>query len=140
MINWNTIKYFTRKEFDDPNHPGSGDLIDGILLMMLDRLRRLTRWPKHPHASVGGCVDIDGSWDHADDSFHLKRMGCMACDFHFESDAPLREQYNYVCRMGFSGIGTYYDWHNIGFHVDRRPIERTQHWTRIDGIYTYLLK
>ena len=144
-ISWKHVRHFERHEFDDPAYPGSGDLIDGQLLMMLDDMREDTGWPVIPHAVAGGCVDVDGRHGHADDSYHLKRMGCMAVDFHFAAQVSSREQFYRVRLQGFTGIGIYYDWHwsgrllSIGFHVDIRPRARTQIWKRVAGDYFYLL-
>jgi uncharacterized protein YcbK (DUF882 family) len=107
--------------------------------MTLDKLRDTIGCPIIVHNSNGGAVDVDGSWGHAKRSLHLKEMGCKAVDFHFVTDTTLREQYNWVCRMGFGGVGVYPEWNNPGFHVDIRPVEVTQHWTRIRGKYFYLL-
>ncbi len=138
-INWSYVRHFKRYEFDDPLYPGSGDLIDGQLLYMLDRLREDTGWPIHPHWEVGGCVDVDGSHGHAKHSYHLKKMGCKAVDFHFDTTASFREQYYAVSKAGFTGIGVYPNWEHPGFHVDTRPKEKTQRWVRRNGIYIYLL-
>ena len=152
MINWKHVRHFNRKEFDDPKHPGSGDLIDGHLVLLLDKMREETKYAIITHASVGGCVDVDGSHGHSSSSYHLKFKGCKAVDFHFaecKSFEPLslnqRLQYEIVERYRFSGIGIYYDWHwggkllPIGFHVDLRPIDKLQRWVRRGKDYIYLL-
>jgi len=144
-IVWKRVRHFQSIEFNDPNHPGSGIWINGILLMRLDVLRHDTNWPIIPHAAVGGCVDMEGTHEHSTNSYHLKSNGCKACDFHFITDASPRRQYYEVSRMGFGGLGAYYDWNwkgrklLIGFHVDVRPSDKTQRWKRIDGQYIYLL-
>ena len=140
MIHWHHVRYFDVREFDDPLHPGSGELIDGKLLLLLDKIRHETKWPIVPHWQVGGCVDVDGAHGHSDNSFHLERNGCRAVDFHFGTDTPIRYQYNILCQYGFGGIGVYYDWYNTGFHVDTRDKKRTQRWKRINGNYIYLLE
>jgi len=146
MIEWKHVRHFQRWEFDDPNYPESGNLIDPTLLFMLDKLRHETDWPLVPHGAVGGCVDVDGSHGHAQHSYHLAINGAQACDFHFSTSEDPRKQYVQVARMGFSGIGVYYDWHwagkllQIGFHVDLRPMAQAQRWKRVNGRYFYLLK
>jgi len=139
-VNFDHVPHFTEPEFDDPNFPGSGRNINGELLHQFVKMRIETGWPIIPHGSVGGVVDMEGRHGHAENSLHLARNGCSAIDFHFVTDKSLREQYNWVCRYGFSGIGIYPQWRNPGFHVDWRPVHMTQHWTRIDGQYFYLLK
>jgi len=146
-INWDTIPggVFKCKEFDDPNFPGSGNIIDPVLLEMMIRLRLHTGWPIITMAKVGGAVDVDSGWGHAINSYHLKKMGCKALDWFFLTEAPECEQYHAVSQIGFGGIGIYRDWHwagkflPIGFHTDIRPVEITQRWKRINGEYVYLL-
>jgi len=96
------------------------------------------------HWAVGGAVDVDGAHGHAARSYHLKAMGCKAVDFHFMTGAPVRLQYYEVARVGFPGLGFYPDWtwngnSTPGWHVDIRPKDRTQRWTRKGGEYIYLL-
>ena len=142
---WSHIDYFEEWEFADPNYPGSGNLIDGTLLIMFEKMRRDLGCPIIPHGTVGGCVDVDGSHGHSDNSYHRKNKGCKAADFHIETDMSPREQFYCVSAYGFPGLGVYYDWHwagkllAIGFHGDLRPRNRTQRWTRRNGMYFYLL-
>ena len=70
-IDWGNFKYFESYEFDDPLHEGSGDKISLELLQKLSTLREITGWPIVPHWQVGGCVDVDGSHGHSDNSYHL---------------------------------------------------------------------
>ena len=143
---WKKVKYFDPEQFDDPNYPESGKNINGILLFQLEKLRKETKWPIITHAIVGGCVDVDGSHGHSNASLHLISNGARACDFHFKTDADPRLQYREIERIGFGGIGIYYNWRwggkllPIGFHVDVRPLERYQRWVcRKKGEYLYLL-
>ncbi len=146
MIHWQRVKYFKSYEFDDPNYPGSGELIDGVLLLQLHKLREHTGWPIITHWQVGGCIDVDGVHGHSKNSMHLKKNGCRAVDFHFDTNESIRLQAYEVLKAGFSGIGFYFDWKwdgsllPIGFHVDVRDKKRTQIWTRKEGKYIYLLK
>jgi len=145
MINWELVPNFERHEFDDPDHPGSGDLINPVFLVSVVELRKHTGWPMILHWQVGGCVDVNGTHGHADGSYHLRKMGCKAIDFHFDCNASPRLQYYFVSKHGFPGLGVYYDWNwgkplKIGFHIDHRPKDLTQRWKRENGAYTYFLK
>jgi hypothetical protein len=143
-IDWDKYRYFDRYEFDDPDHPGSGDYITEDIVRYLNYLRTKTRWPIKTHWEVGGCIDVNGTHGHSSNSYHLKKNG-GAADFHFKTNESPRKQFWEVMNSGFTGVGAYYDWHwdgqllVIGFHVDPRPIEKTQLWRRDNGKYTYLL-
>ena len=148
MIEWSDIKWFTPDEFADPDFSGSGELIDMILALNLDYLRGMAGVPIKIQNKVGGAVDMEGRHGHSDNSYHLFKNGCKAADFYFteldfitpcKSILP-RAQYKLVERQGFGGIGVYYDWGiPVGFHVDLRPLEKFQRWTRRNGEYFYLL-
>ena len=146
MIEWDKIPQFCREEFDDPNYPGSGDMMNVGFFNKILAMRLASGWPLYPHGIVGGAVDVDGTHGHAKSSFHLLKMGCKALDFHFNTNASTREQYQMVRQFNFNGIGVYYDWHwfgeklRIGFHIDDRPRGRIQRWTRRDDEYFYLLR
>lgn len=145
MPKYNSIKHFNLYEFDDPEYPGSGQLIDRNLVIMLDELRSKTEWPIVTHWLVGGCVDVDGTHGHSKNSYHLKAQGFSAVDFHFKTKTPSRLQYYEVSLMGFGGIGVYFDWMwdnkklPIGFHVDMRSLARCQRWKRVNDETSYLL-
>lgn len=141
MFDWKNIEYFVMSEFADPLYPGSGEGIDSALVYKLDKMRHKADCPIIIHAKVGGAVDVFGNHGHAPNSFHLKRNGCRAADFHFKTDASPRTQYFWVEQMGFPAFGLYYDWKwnykllPIGFHVDLRPMSRLERWVRRDGKY-----
>lgn len=138
---WKHVLYFEPWEFDDPNHPGSGKYIDAKLVLLLDKLRITINAPVNTNYQVGGCVDMDGRWGHADDSYHLYGKGCRASDIWIDtSTKTFREQCNIVCQCGFGGVGVYTWWKRPGFHIDVRPIVLTQHWLSPEkGKYIYLL-
>lgn len=145
--NWAIIRHFKSYEFQDPDEPDSGLLADHVLVTILDEVRDRTGWPVRTHWEVGGAVDVHGTHAHSRNSYHLKKNGCKALDFHFETTADTREQFRQVERAGFTGIGIYYHWKwnnsllPIAFHVDFRPVDRYQRWVeRKKGQRRYLLK
>ncbi len=146
-IHWNQIKHFKVREFDDNLHLGSGKEINMILVLNLDYVweRVFTITGKRPKIIITQGVDLKGEHGHSKNSYHLKEKDCKAADFIIITDLDPRLQYKLVERQGFGGIGIYYDWRrhgrsvSIGFHVDCRPDDRLQRWTRRDGEYFYLL-
>ena len=140
LQSWKQIKYFKPWEFDDPTIPDSGQYINALLVMLLDKLRFIINRPIITHWPHGGCVDVHGTHGHATSSLHRLDQGARACDFHIKTTMGLREQYNYVCRAGFGGVGIYTHWNRPGFHVDTRLISLTQHWVcKRPGQYEYFL-
>jgi len=136
---WRQVIYFDSAEFDDPLFVGSGIHADGLLVLLLDKLRITMNCPIITHSKAGGCVDMQGSHGHSPVSYHLYSNGCRAADFHIRTHMTLREQYNHVCRAGFGGVGVYPWWGNPGFHVDVRPLSLTNHWySPKKGVYEVL--
>lgn len=146
-IDWSRINNFTPEEFDDPAHPGSWEHMLPETVYLLDVIRDMTDWPIITHNKYGirGCVCVDPT-GHSSRSRHYANHpeGCSAVDFHFDVEAPSRDQAMIVLQSGFKGVGVYYDWMwdnealSIGFHVDFR--DRPQIWRREDGVYIYLLE
>lgn len=140
------IKYFMRWQFDDPRtcYIGSGWLINPELVYMLDELIERTGWNIIPHHSVGGCVVLDEKMNDKRfclDKHHLQSHKHCAVDFHFETNAPPREQFWEVYSVGFTGIGIFtnlaigtynrdeFDILPVAFHVDLRSPSEAQIWT-----------
>ena len=142
-FDWKHVRHFTPEQFDDPLYPGSGINISGVLILELEQTVEWTGYEIVPHWEVGGCVDMKGEHGHGTSSYHCK---FEAIDFHFKTDDPTRVQYHKLVKRGFTGMGVYYDWKwdgvplPIGFHVDIRPVKKTQLWKRINGKYIYFLK
>lgn len=146
-IDWTEIDYFNPEDFDDPDAPGSWELMDPLSIILLNKLRQRTGWPivTHNRFGVRGCVCVSPA-GHSENSLHYAKNpdGCSAIDFHFACVADQRAQALSVLKSGFHGIGVYYGWSwarkhlPIGFHVDLR--KRPQVWKRTDGRYLYLLK
>ena len=142
LQSWKSVLYFKPWEFDDPSIPDSGQHINALLVMLLDKLRMIIDTPIITHWQAGGCVDMNGTHGHAPNSYHRYDQGARACDFHIKTNTMnVREQFNYIAQAGFSGVGIYlYSAHQVWFHVDTRPRNKTQYWTcKRPGQYDYLL-
>lgn len=147
MITWDSIRHFRAREFEDSLHPGTGDMINMLLVLNLDYLweRVYTISGARPAIIITQAVDLYGEHGHAGNSYHLAEQGCKAADFLILTMLDPRTQYRLVERQGFGGIGIYYDWRYkgkpvpIGFHADLRPQDQVQRWKRIHGEYFYLL-
>ena len=143
-LQWKHVRYFKQYEFDDPKYPGSGQYINGILLICLDKLRHDTGWAIMPNWKVGGCVDMKGDHGHSKDSYHLYSKGCKATDFYFADpvsykpiNVPIIEQFSKLIQSGlFDGVGVYPDWLTPGFHVDVGRVEPL-YWVRKNDKYYY---
>ena len=121
------------------------DEVNEALGLNLDEKQLVRAQAKY---EAGGCrweALIDGRYGHAPNSFHLKWNGAKAGDFHFKTEEDPRQQYLWVERMAWPAFGVYYDWKwggeplSIGFHVDMRPYDRLQRWTRRNGKYALWL-
>lgn len=110
-LDWSTIKYFKRDEFDSPDLPGSGDNMNEDFIKKLDEARREAGIPfiinsgfrtTQHNNKVGG----------EKNSSHL--MG-LACDIKVKNNRDRRIIINALIRVGLNkriGIGSTF------IHVD----------------------
>ena len=136
MYTFSMIGHFAPKEFNDKFFPGSWKHMDEQTVFKIEETREVSGWPIVIHAAV--CYE--GTCGHSANSYHLRKNGCRAVDFHFKTAASLREQYLVLEELAWNGIGVYPHWNYPGFHVDMRPEHRVQRWTRDKyNKYHYLL-
>jgi hypothetical protein len=144
-IDWSKVKHFEREEFDHP------DKIEPVLIYLLDKLRDRVGAPCIVHC--------DYRREDAGKSYHAWKMGtdkngepiykCLAIDFHFKNLGKPGQLlrgfeimdiiYNLEPIEGkrFNGIGYYFDWNNVGFHVDIRPQDKKAMWVHDKHGYHY---
>lgn len=141
---WEKIKYFTPKEIEDSDHPGSWKYMAKDTLFLLDKLRAEVNAPiiVHNNTKIKGAVAVNAK-GHALTSRHYPKAPARpfppisdAIDWHFKTDLSPRLQAMAVLQSGFTGIGIYYYWHwnnqplSIGFHTDLRA--KPQIWTEYE--------
>jgi hypothetical protein len=125
---WATIKYFKPEEF--------GPLwrnMDYRAIRMIDQVRDILKKPITIHAAF----ETEG---HVSGSLHGV-IPCTAIDGHIK-DMHLMDQYLFLERFPYTGIGLYPHWNSPGWHVDLRltsetcveqaPIE-TKDWRKHKG-------
>jgi len=104
------MKYFIHKEFDSPDKPGSGNIMDECFLEMLDNARELYGKPmrvnsgyrtKKYNAKIGGVKN----------SSHM--LG-LAADISCKSSGDRFDMLNAFMQAGFKRIGVA----NSFIHVD----------------------
>jgi len=117
---WDTLKHFSKDEAW-----GKPQKMNGLLLLLLDKIRELTGWPIIVHCGTQG--------RHVKKSQHY--LG-NAVDFHFKTDVPLKEQVLKLLEIlkvlqvdERVGLGVY-KW---GFHLDVRGTKAR--WGRIGKDY-----
>jgi len=95
------MRYFKIEEFDSPDKPGSGELMDKGILTMLDELRSNCGFPlkinsgvrtEARNESVGGSIN----------SSHLKGL---AADIHCTESAKRFKIIDEALKLGFNRIG-----------------------------------
>jgi len=95
------VKYFTHKEFDSPDKPGSGSIMDECFLEMLDNARELYSKPmrvnsgyrtKEYNTKIGGVKN----------SSHI--LG-LAADISCKSSSDRFAMLNAFIQAGFKRIG-----------------------------------
>lgn len=113
MINWKKTKFFRRHEFDSPDAPGSGEIMDEELVKRLDLMRMFYGQPIHISSGVRTKAR-NKKLGGVDDSEHLTGHA---------ADIPVkdsRERYKLLTMayiVGFRRIGTY----NKHLHVGNDP-------------------
>ncbi len=130
---WHKLQYFEKNE-----NWGDPDKMSGLLLLLLDNIRRYYVRPFLIHCGY----DESG---HSTNSQHY--LG-NAVDFHIESGESFSTQIDKVVRIldwfqvsDRVGFGIYLDWNNPGFHLDVRGTKAR--WGRIGNKYLdfdYVLK
>ena len=137
-IDWNKVNGFSSWEFDDPDFPGSGEEFSPVTLEKLVHLRRLSGSKIIVHRSVGGGVDVRGTWGHSPRSLHRLDQGARAADVHILTKSPPMLQLYWILSCGFGGVGWYPWWKHPGWHLDSRPGESFRLWvSRRKGRYEY---
>ncbi len=95
------MRYFKLEEFDSPDKPGSGELMDQSLLTMLDELRGNCGFPLKINSGVRTETRneaVGGS----PNSSHLKGL---AVDIHCTESAKRFQIIAAALRLGFDRIG-----------------------------------
>jgi hypothetical protein len=127
---WSTIRHFKREEWvKDP------DKISWDVVMLMDEMRDAINKP----------IQIHVAWDdkgHITESSHYAdaREFATGVDFHVVG-MPLVDQWLFVERYPWNGIGVYPFWNQPGLHVDLRKLGRDQPhlgkrwWRNKQGIY-----
>jgi uncharacterized protein YcbK (DUF882 family) len=129
---WSQLKYFKKEERNHRDLPawGDPDKMNGVILLIMDRVRHASGWPVIVHCGYEKAGHVKASQ-------HYKGN---AVDFHFKTDTPFRIQAEAVIDIlrelqvsEFVGLGIYPSWINKGFHLDCRG--HRARWGRIEGEY-----
>jgi hypothetical protein len=120
---WDIVK----PEFSKTENWGNPDKINGVLLLLLQRIRN----------RVGYKMHINNAFRVEDTKSQHPRGN--AVDFYFEGLNFLEACYrvsNVIKELQVQnhiGLGIYLDWNKMGFHLDVRG-ERAR-WSRVEGKY-----
>ena len=122
-LDWSKIEFFKREEWvTDP------DKVHPDVVYLMDEMRKVAGRP----------IIIHVAWEpagHVEGSAHY--LG-LAVDFHF-SGWPLLDQWLFVERFPWEGIGVYPHWNTPGLHVDlyrNKPFRDGRRWWRdVKGKY-----
>jgi len=115
MINWKKVRFFRQHEFDSPDKPGSGKIINEELVVKLDLMRMFYKNPIHINSGVRTEKEnkrVKGS----DDSAHLKGY---AVDIPTHDSRSRYKLLTLAYIVGFRRMGVYKN----HLHIDNDPIK-----------------
>lgn len=110
---WDTVKHFRKEEWvKDP------DRVAWDVVMLMDEMR----------SAIDKPIEIHVAWDdsgHTSESSHYSdaREYATGVDFHIVG-LSLLDQWLFVERFPWNGIGLYPYWNNPGLHCDLRRLGR----------------
>lgn len=100
-MNEDGLRYFRYSEFDSPDMPGSGALMDPVFLRMLDSARGMAGFPfkiLSGYRTTAHNAEVGG----VDDSSHTKGV---AVDIHYSTEKAAVAIIACLTRSGFVRIG-----------------------------------
>jgi hypothetical protein len=120
---WERLK----PEFSKSENWGNPDKINGLLLILLQIIRKRVGYPIHINNAFR---DEKGKSQHPKGNavdFYFKGLNYLEACYRLEQCLKELQVLNHV------GLGIYLDWNTRGFHLDVRG-ERAR-WSRIEGEY-----